>query len=64
MITDAEWVRYSAVEETESGWSVVENATGLAVLVEGVPMVLLRKDIAFALVQTLNEIVISGRTFH
>ena len=64
MITDAEWVRYSAVEETESGWSVVENATGLAVLVEGVPMVLLRKDIAFALVQTLNEIVTSGRTFH
>lgn len=64
MITDAEWVRYSAVEETESGWSIVENATGLAVLIQRVPMVLLRKDIAFALMQTLNEIVSSERTFH
>lgn len=64
MTTDAEWVRYSAVEEAESGWSVIENATGLAYLIEGVPMVLLRKDIAFALAQTLNQIASRGITFH
>lgn len=64
MTTDAERVRYSAVEEAESGWSVIENATGLAYLIEGVPMVLLRKDIAFALAQTLNQIASKSITFH
>lgn len=64
MNTDAHWVRYSAVEETESGWSVIENATGLAFLIEGIPMVLLRRDVAFALAQTLNEIVSTRKTIH
>lgn len=64
MNTDVDWVRYSAVEETESGWSVIENATGLAFLIEGIPMVLLRRDVALALVQTLNEITATRKIFH
>lgn len=58
------WVRFSAIQEDDCGWSVIENATGLAYLAAGVPMVLLSRDVATALAKALNELSFLAPTLH
>ena len=64
MTIKAVWARFSAIQEDDSGWSVIENATGPAYLAAGVPMVLLSRDVATALAKALNELSFLAPTLH
>ena len=45
---------YEAVCDEDGSWSVVERCTGLALLVRGIPMVMLTEGTARSLVKMLN----------
>jgi hypothetical protein len=56
---------YKAVEEDDFSWTVIENETGLAYRVGGIPMVSLSEETAIALAEILNGFDIPQRiTIH
>ncbi|WP_132537851.1 hypothetical protein [Rhizobium sp. PP-F2F-G48] len=45
---------YFAMLDCDDRWSVIDARTGLALVIDGVPMVLLSRDQAAALVEAAN----------
>lgn len=57
-------LRYQAIPDPDGTWSVIETDTELAVLIRGVPMVLLTEETAVALANFMNTNIFINDTIH
>jgi CO dehydrogenase/acetyl-CoA synthase alpha subunit len=55
---------FRASRDSDGSWSVIDCRTGLAVVVDGVPMVLLTEGTAIELAQVLNDLAPKGASLH